>query len=148
MMVEGTSPAVVITKSYEAPSRTDGSETFSVTTWNICCGRNGGLESALRAMDSMGIGVAFLMETKLAKGIYIRCTSRYQVLASDAVSARQGGVALCWKEGIDYVIEEQRVWGANVVTCHLITGKTQYYVVGAYIPPADTGTLENGASRS
>ena len=51
-----------------APSRADGSGTFSVATWNIRSGRNGGLESALRTLESLEVDLAFLTETKLTGG--------------------------------------------------------------------------------
>ncbi|KAL7532065.1 hypothetical protein ACHAXR_004425 [Thalassiosira sp. AJA248-18] len=55
-----------------APSRTDGSGAFSVATWNIRIGRNGGggLESACWALDSLSVDIGFLQDAKLTGGIY------------------------------------------------------------------------------
>ena len=52
------------------PSQADGSGSIAVATYNICSGRNGGLESALRAMDGIGADLGILMETKVTDGIY------------------------------------------------------------------------------
>ena len=53
-----------------SPSRTEGSESVALASFNIRSGRNGGLEAALRAMDQLGVDIGFLMETKLTGGIY------------------------------------------------------------------------------
>ena len=67
----GTPRAVgMVVEATDAPSRNDGGETFTVATWNIRCGRNGGLESALRALESLEVDIAILTEAKLTKGIY------------------------------------------------------------------------------
>ena len=76
------------------PSRANGSGSITVATYNICSGRNGGLESALRAMDSIGADLGILLETKVTDGIYTQNSSGYSVVASNAPSAHQGGIAL------------------------------------------------------
>ena len=135
--------AGMVVEATDAPSRNDGSETFTVATWNIRCGRNGGLESALRALESLEVDIAILTEAKLTKGIYTRGGRGYQVLATDAASAHQGGVALCHRQSDHFEVEETRTHGPNVISFHLMTGDTRYYVVGAYVPPSDLGTLDH-----
>ncbi len=39
------------------PSQADGSGSIAVASYNIRNGRNGGLESALRAMEAMGVDI-------------------------------------------------------------------------------------------
>ncbi len=56
----------------EPPSRAEGSGSFTVASYNIRSGRNGGLESALRAMKLMGVNLGILLETKLTEGVYTR----------------------------------------------------------------------------
>ena len=46
------------------------SGSIALASFNIRSGRNGGLESALRAMDNLGADLGFLLETKLTGGIY------------------------------------------------------------------------------
>ncbi|EJK77064.1 hypothetical protein THAOC_01127, partial [Thalassiosira oceanica] len=124
----------------DAASRTDASgTTFSICTWNIRSGRNGGLESACRALDLSNVAVAVLQETKITTDAYTKFSSGYRVQASKATSVRQGGVALCYRDDHpDFELEEQRFFGPNVVTFRLITGGAKYYCVGAYIPPPTT----------
>ena len=128
-----------------ASSRTDESGTFSIATWNIRSGRAGGLESACRALGALNVDIGFLQETELTGGVYTRQSSGYQVIASDASSNRQGGVALCWKEHDSYELEEWRFFGPNVLAFRLVTGGKDFYCVGCYIPPSeeDQSTLEN-----
>ena len=52
------------------PSRADGSGSIAIAIYNIHNGQNGGLESALRAMDGMDINLGVLLETKVTDGIY------------------------------------------------------------------------------
>ena len=115
----------------------DLSPSIAVAKFNIRCGRAGGLESALRAMEAANVDVGILTETKLTGGIYTRFSSGYQVLATDANSAWLGGVALFWRESLSFVVEEPRVWGSNVISFELVTGRHRYYCMGCYIPPSD-----------
>jgi hypothetical protein len=54
----------------EPPSRADGSEFFTHATFNVRSGRNGGLESALRAMAATGVDCGVFTETKITDDIY------------------------------------------------------------------------------
>jgi len=92
-------------------------------------------------MDGLGVDIGFLLETKLTDGIYTRFSSGYNVVASTAPSAWQGGIALFWRGNISYEIEETRIWGPNVISLHLMMGKTRFFIVGCYIPPSDLETL-------
>ena len=62
--------------------------------FNIQSGCNGDLEAALRVMDQLGVGIGFLMETKLTGGIYTQHSSGYDVLALNVTSLSSGGIAL------------------------------------------------------
>jgi hypothetical protein len=117
------------------------SGSVALASFNIRSGRNGGLESALRVMDNLGIDLGFLVETKLTGGVYTRFLSGYNVLALEAPSAWQGGIALFWRGNNSYEIKETRIWGSNVISLHLIVGSTRFFVVGCYIAPSDLTTL-------
>jgi len=138
----GISSAMTCTT--DVPSQSDGSgttPTFSVATWNIRNGRNGGIESACRALGSLNVDIAVLQETKLTNGIYTRNSSGYSIVASDAPSKQKGGIALCWRESRLYELEEARFLSPHVLTFRLITGGLRYYVVGCYIPPKSVAEL-------
>ncbi len=123
------------------PSRTDGSESIAVASWNIRNGCNGGLKSALRAMEAMGVNLGILLETKLTGGIYTRNLSGYSVVASDAPSAHQGGIALFWLANKTYKVEDWRICGPNMLSFVIVTGSQRFYAVGCYIPPTNLSTL-------
>ena len=122
-----------MTAPREARPRPGRSGTFTVATWNIRSGRNGGLESAARALESLGVDIAVLQETKLTGKKHTRFTSGYHIIASEAESAQKGGIALAWRENHEvFEVEATRVVHANVITLQLVTGDDRYYVVGCY----------------
>ena len=125
----------------EASSRTDDSGDITIATWNIRNGRNGGIESACRALDKSGINIAVFQETKLTNDVYTRSSSGYRIVASNAPSAHQGGIALVWQEHQAYELEEYKFYGGNVMTFRLITEAENYYIIGCYIPPGCNETL-------
>ena len=124
-----------------SPSQADGSGSIAVVMYNIRSGRNGGLESALRPMDGIGADLGILMETKVTDGIYTQKSSGYSVVASNAPSVHQGGIALFWQPNKLYLVEDWRIWGPNVLTFVLVTGSCQFFVMGCYIPPNHLSTL-------
>eukprot|EP00978_Attheya_sp_CCMP212_P011677 scaffold28947_cov48-Attheya_sp.AAC.3 len=75
--------------------------------------------------------------------VYARQSSGYQVIASEAPSKHQGGIAVFWRDSPHWQIEAYQAFGPNVVSFQLTTGRRErWYVVGAYIPPHDTAALE------
>jgi hypothetical protein len=85
----------------------------------------------------MGIGCCVLTETKLTDDRYSKTTSGYRVISSKATSPQQGGVALLWEEGHLTIVSP------NLLTFQLVTGEERYFVMGAYIPPADTTGVDD-----
>jgi exonuclease III len=77
--------------------------------------------------------------------VFTQQSAGYQVIASDASSNRQGGVALCRKEHDAYELEEWRFFGPNVLAFRLVTGGKDFYCVECYIPPSEDNqsTLAN-----
>ena len=130
----------MVRMAHRQPSQADGRGSFTVATYNVCCGRNAGLESALRAMAMMGVDLGVFTETKITDGVYTRFSSGYNVTATNAVSASQGGIALFWRDNELYEVEEVATRGPNVLTFELVMGQVRFFVVGAYIPPSDLGT--------
>ena len=51
---------------------TDGKVPIRFGTYNICTGRKGGLEAALRGMSQANMDLGILQETKLTYGVYTR----------------------------------------------------------------------------
>jgi hypothetical protein len=125
----------------DAQSQADCCKPFAVALYNICSGQNGGLESALRAMAEMDIDFGILVETNITAGIYTCFSSSYNVFASNAVSIRQGGIALFWKPNKLYEIKEWQTCGPNVITFVVVLGGKYYYAVGCNILPTNLMTL-------
>jgi hypothetical protein len=97
------------------PSRTDGSGSITVASWNIHNGCNGGLESALRTMEAMDVDLGILMETKVTGRIYTQNLSGYSVVASKAPSTHQGGIAFFWRANKTYKAKDWRIRGSNAL---------------------------------
>ncbi len=102
--------------------RAEGSESFTMASYNIQSGRNGVLESALQAMKLMGVNFCILLETKLTKGVYTRWSSGYNIRSTHAPSAWQGGISLFWRASERYEIEEVELRRTNRLSFQLILG--------------------------
>jgi len=127
-----------------APPLPGGSGTFSVGAWNIRSVRGAGLAAAAKGLRQMGVGCCVLTETKLTDDRYPKHVSGYCVIASKATSPHQGGVALLWeKDHRDFEVEAVQVRSPNLLTFQLVTGEERYFVMGAYIPPADTTGVDD-----
>jgi hypothetical protein len=125
------------------PSQADGSGSIAVATYNIRNGRNGGLESALRAMEAMEVDIGVFLESKVTGRIYTRCSSRYSIVASNAPSAHQGGIALFWRPNKSYEVEDWQIRGPNVLSFTIVMVSQHFFAVGCYIPPNDLSTLQH-----
>ena len=107
-----------------APPQPGGSGTFSIATWNIRSGRNGGLEAAAKSMASMGVGFAICQEAKVTTDAYTRYSSGMKVLCSVAPSPQQGGMAVMWDaENPLLEVEAVRFRTPHVLTAQLVTGR-------------------------
>ena len=59
-------------KASPKPGDRGTTKTISMATWNIRDGRNGGLESAARSFDSLGVDIGLVQETKCCRA---KCAS-------------------------------------------------------------------------
>jgi hypothetical protein len=127
------------------PSLPEGSGTFSVATWNIRSGRGAGLAAAAKGLRQMAVSCAVLTETKLTDDQYPKFVQGYHVIALRATSPQHGGIALLWRESEHqgFLVEAVNIASPNVLTFQLITGGVQYFLMGAYIPPADTTGVDD-----
>jgi hypothetical protein len=126
------------------PPLPGGSRTFSVATWNIWSARRAGLAAAVKGLRQMGVGCAVLTVTKLTDNQYPKHIEGYHVIASKATSPQQGGIALLRTgEHRDFEVEAVKIVSPNVLTFQLITGGVRFFVMGAYIPLADTTGVDD-----
>ena len=133
---EPTADAMATNPSESLPNTAE----IVIGTWNIQNGRNTRLETALRALGVVGVDIGFLQETKLTDGIYTRFSSEYHVLATDAASRTQGGVALVYRDSPYWQVESAIFHGPNVISAEIVSGNKRYGIVGAYVPPKDSTT--------
>ena len=115
---------------------------IKIVTWNIISGRQARLEMVLRTMGIMEVDFGLLTETKLTDDVYTRSAYGYTVVATSAVSHVQGGVAFFYRDAECFVVESVVKHGPNVISCELVSGSIRQPIVGAYIPPTDSTTLE------
>ena len=111
-------------------------------TYNICNGRNGGLEAALRGMSQANMDLGILQETKLTEGIYTRGSSGYSIIMTDARSRHCGGVAIFDRPALHFAVKAVQKFGLNVISFQLATGARRWYIVGCYLAPDDISMIE------
>ena len=111
-------------------------------TYNIRNGRNGGLEAALRGMEQVNLDMGILQETKITDGVYTRASAGYRVVATDAPSRHRGGIAMFYREGAGFAVEEVRQYGPNVLSFEVVSGRRRWYIVGCYVAPDDAQTID------
>ena len=121
---------------------TSGKVPIRFGTYNICNGRNGGLEAALGGVSRANMDLGILQETKLTDGIYTRGSASYSVIATDALSRHRGSVAIFSRSAPNFAVEAVRKFGPNVIGFQLATGAWRWYIMGCYLAPDDTSTMD------
>ena len=121
---------------------TSGKVPIRFGTYNICNGRNGRLVAALRGLSQSNMDLGILQEKKLTDRIYTRGSAGYSVVATDAPSRHCGSVAIFYRPAPHFAVEVVQKFGPNVIGFQLATGARQWYIVGCYLAPDDTSTVE------
>ena len=80
--------------------------------------------------------------TKLTDGIYTRGSAGYSVVATDAPSRHRGGVAIFYCSEPHFTVKAVEKFGPNVIIFQLVTGARRWYIVGVYLAPDNTETME------
>ncbi len=103
------------------------------------------LAAVAKGLRQMGVGCVVLAETKLTNDRYPRFVQGYHVIASRATSPQQGGIALLWREleNLGFLVEAVSIVSPNILTFQLVMGGVRFFVMGAYIPPADTTGVDD-----
>ena len=96
----------------------------------------------LRGMyqDNMDLGI--FQETKVTEVIYTRGSAGYSFVATDTPSRHHSGVAVFHRPAPHFEVEAVQKFGPNVVGFYLATGAQRWYIVGCYLAPDDTSTIE------
>ena len=119
-----------------------GAVRISFGTYTICNGRNGGLELELRGVYQSNMDLGIYQETKVTDGIYTCGSAGYGVVTTDAPSPHRGGVAVFHWPAPYFAVEAVQKFGPNVVGFQLTTGTRRWYIVGCYLAPDNTLTIE------
>ena len=94
-----------------------------IRSLNIRTGQAGGLETALPALQQGNIGIRFLQETKLTRGIHTRFSSGYKVCETEAEIRHRGGFSIIWIEEKGWQVVGTRSFGTNVVSFKVTSGQ-------------------------
>ena len=89
----------------------------------------------------MELGI--FQETKVTDGIYTCRLAGYSVNATDALRRHCSGVALFHHPALHFVVEAVHKFGPDVVGFQLATGERRWYIVGCYLSPYDTLTINS-----
>ena len=89
----------------------------------------------------MDLGI--FQETKCTEGIYTRESAGYSVVATDTPSRHYGGVAVFYWPSPLFAVEAVCQFGPNVVSFQLATGARRWYIIGCYLAPDNTSTIES-----
>ena len=81
-------------------------------------------------MYQANMDLGLFQETKLTKCIYMRESSGYRVVATEAPSTHSGGVDVLYRAAEHLSVEALQTYGATVVSFQLATGDRRWFIVG------------------
>ena len=65
------------------------------------------------------------------------------MVATEALSAHSGGVAVFYRATEHFYVEALHNYRTNVVSFHLASGDSRWFIVGCYLSPDRTLTVED-----
>ena len=89
----------------------------------------------------MDLGI--FQETKCTDEIYTCESARYRVVATDAPIRHRDGVALLYIPSPLIAVEAVREYRLNVMIFEVPTGARRWFIIGCYLAPDDTSTIES-----
>ena len=93
------------------------------------------------AQANMDLGI--FQKTKCTDGISTRDSAGYSVVAMDAPSRHRGGVAIFYWPSPIFAVKSVRQFGPNIIGFQLAMGARRSYIIGCYLAPNDTSTIES-----
>ena len=112
-------------------------------TYNIWNGRNGGLESALRGMSQANMDLGIFQETNLTDGLFTPRSAGYSIVATNVPIRHRGGVTVFYRLAPHFAVEAIQKFSPNLVGFQLAKGERRWYIVGCYLAPDDTSTIDS-----
>ena len=113
----------------------EGRQEILLATYNIRSGNSSKLPMAIRAIEQSNVYVCIFTETRLT-GFHTKSYRGYQVVATNSGTTRTGGVAIVFRTGKHWTIEDYITHGPNVISSVLRSGKKSWIIIGAYFPPS------------
>ena len=86
--------------------------------------------------------LAIFQEAKVMDRIYTSGSAGYSVLVTGTRSRHHDGVAVFHWPALHYAVEAVQQFGPNVIGFQMVTGARRWYIVGCYLAPDDTLTIE------
>jgi hypothetical protein len=77
----------------------------------------------------MNIDIGILEETKITNDCYTNNCFGFEVIATEAESVFQGGIALVYRPSAYWTIETINRYNPNVISFELVTGKRRFSCV-------------------
>ena len=94
-------------------------------------------------MSQANMDLGIFQKKKVTDGIYTRRSSGYSVVATYAPSRHRGGVAVFHRSAPHFAVEAVHKFGPNVVGFQMTTGERRWYIMGCYLVPDNTSTIES-----
>ena len=94
-------------------------------------------------MAQANVELGLLQENKITDGVYAGNSSRFHIVAPDALSRHHGVVALFYKELQHFTVEFHQYHGPNVISFHMVKGRQCCHLVGFDLVPRNASTLES-----
>ena len=101
------------------------------------------MESNLCGMLQTNIDLGVLQETKVAKGVFTRVYSDYNIVVLSAPILHSGGVSVFYRATEHFSMESLQIYDANSVSFHLDLGGQRWFIVGLYLAPDKNLTIED-----
>ena len=93
-------------------------------------------------MSQANMDLGILQGTKCTDVIYTRESAGYCVVATDAPIRHRGRVVLFYIPSPLFAVEAVRDYGPNVKSFEVAMRVLRWYIIGCYLAPDDTSTIE------
>ena len=101
------------------------------------------MDSALRGTSQANVDLGVFQGKKATKGIYTQESIGYRVVTWEAPSAHSGSVAVFYHTEEHLSVEALHLYGVNIINFQLALGDQQWYIMGCYLSPENSLTIED-----
>ena len=97
-------------------------------------------------MSQANLDLGIFQGINLTGGFYVSGSAGYSVVATDAPIQHCFGVAVFYRLSLQYAMESIQQFRPNVIGSQLATGEWRWYIIGCYLDPDDTSTIESAVA--